>query len=112
MSVSPIPSPKSGTGLIDEYFIENRTRLLEVAAYLDRLDRSGDSAVSGDFRMRAFREALAVLCERAAPAGEAGESGNRRADPQGGLKRFHSELHVVWTLQLVAIDVFCLSRET
>lgn len=64
MSVSAIPSPKSGTGLIDEYFIENRTRLLEVAAYLDRLDRSGDAAVSGDFRMRAFQEALAVLCER------------------------------------------------
>jgi hypothetical protein len=64
VSVSAIPSPKSGTGLIDEYFIENRTRLLEVAAYLDRLDRSGDAAVSGDFRMRAFREALAVLCDR------------------------------------------------
>lgn len=59
--MSVIPSPKSGTGLIDEYFIENRTRLLEVASYLDRLDRSGD-AVGSDFRMRAFREALEVLC--------------------------------------------------
>ena len=63
MIVSAIPSPKSGTGLIDEYFIENRTRLLEVAAYLDRLDRSGDGAMATDFRMRAFREALAVLCD-------------------------------------------------
>jgi hypothetical protein len=60
--VSAIPLPRSGTGLIDEYFIENRTRLLEVASYLDRLDRSGDAAVDTDFRMRAFREALAVLC--------------------------------------------------
>ena len=60
--MSVIPSPRSGTGLIDEYFIENRTILLEVAAYLDRLDRSGDSAVEADFRMRAFREALEVLC--------------------------------------------------
>lgn len=59
--MSAIPSPRSGTGLIDEYFIENRTRLLEVAAYLDRLDRSGDASVTSDFRMRAFREALAVL---------------------------------------------------
>ena len=63
MSVAAIPSPKSGTGLIDEYFIENRTRLLEVASYLDRLDRSGESGLRKDFRMRAFREALAVLCE-------------------------------------------------
>src|SRR5690606_9316101 len=47
--VSAIPSPRSGTGLIDEYFIENRTRLLEVASYLDRLDRSGGSAVEVDF---------------------------------------------------------------
>lgn len=60
--MSALPSPRSGTGLIDEYFIENRTRLLEVASYLDRLDRSGDAAVAGDFRMRSFREALAVLC--------------------------------------------------
>lgn len=60
--MSAIPSPRSGTGLIDEYFIENRTRLLDVAAYLDRLDRSGDPAVHTDFRMRAFREALEVLC--------------------------------------------------
>ena len=59
--MSAIPSPRSGTGLVDEYFIENRTRLLEVAAYLDRLDRSGDDAAQHDFRMRAFREALEVL---------------------------------------------------
>lgn len=61
MPVAALPSPKSGVGLVDEYFIENRTRLLEVASYLDRLDRSGDAAVSGDFRMLAFREALDVL---------------------------------------------------
>jgi hypothetical protein len=54
-----IPSPKTGKQLVDEYFIENRTRLLEVAAYLDRLDRAGGDG--GDFRMRAFREALGVL---------------------------------------------------
>ena len=60
--MSVIPSPRTGTGLIDEYFIENRTRLLEVAAYLDRLDRTGEVEVDTDYRMRAFREALEVLC--------------------------------------------------
>jgi hypothetical protein len=47
--------------LVDEYFIENRTRVLELAAFLDRLDRAGDGAGAGDFRMRALREALEVL---------------------------------------------------
>jgi hypothetical protein len=36
-----IRSPKQGSELVEEYFIENRNRLLEIAAYLDRLDRSG-----------------------------------------------------------------------
>lgn len=58
-----LASPKTGRALIDEYFIENRTRLLDVAAYLDRLDRAGDGDATSDFRVRAFREALAVLCE-------------------------------------------------
>jgi hypothetical protein len=62
MQSSPaIPSPKSGRELVDEYFIENRTRVLEVAAFLDRLDRVGDGLAARDFRVRAFREALDVL---------------------------------------------------
>lgn len=64
MPSAAIPSPRTGVGLVSEYFIENRTRLLEVASYLDRLDRTGDPAAGDDFRMRAFREALAVLCDR------------------------------------------------
>lgn len=51
-------SPLRKTEILDEYFIENRTRLLEIAAFLDRLDRApGDS----DFRRCAFEEALAKL---------------------------------------------------
>ena len=44
--------------LIDEYFIEHRTQLLEIAAFLDRLDRAGELDADDDFRVRAFREAL------------------------------------------------------
>jgi hypothetical protein len=47
--------------LTDEYFIENRNRLLEIAAFLDRLDRADPERSRGDFRIRAFREALALL---------------------------------------------------
>ena len=47
--------------LIDEYFIENRTRLLDLAAFLDRIDRA--DGPEQDFRMAAFEQALAVLRE-------------------------------------------------
>ena len=61
MQPRAIPSPKTGRELVDEYFIENRTRLLEIAAYLDRLDRTDTSLVDRDFRVRAFREAVQLL---------------------------------------------------
>jgi hypothetical protein len=56
-----IPIRRTGQQLVDEYFIENRTRLLDIAAFLDRLDRAGDGEATSDFRVRALREALAVL---------------------------------------------------
>ena len=57
----PRPSPLTATELVDEYFIENRNRLLEIAAFLDRIDRSGGPAAADDFRMQVFREAVAAL---------------------------------------------------
>ena len=62
------PCPLSRRQLIDEYFIENRTKLLDLAAFLDRLDRADEDAIRDprsaaiDFRMEAFYEALRVLC--------------------------------------------------
>ncbi|MBA2246111.1 MAG: hypothetical protein H0W11_14235 [Gemmatimonadetes bacterium] len=63
MAEGVLSPPKAGRKLVDEYFIENRTRLLDIAAFLDRLDRAGDGEATSDFRVRAFREALAVLCD-------------------------------------------------
>ena len=60
MSISK-PSPLSPTELVDEYFIENRNRLLELAAFLDRIDRAGDQTAANDFRMQVFREGIAAL---------------------------------------------------
>jgi hypothetical protein len=60
-------SPLSPKDLVDEYFIENRTRILEIAAFLDRLDRTDSTYAKRDFRMKAFIEALGLL----------GRSGNR-----------------------------------
>jgi hypothetical protein len=54
-------SPLNPRELVDEYFIENRTRLLEIAAFLDRIDRADSSYAARDFRMTAFAEALEAL---------------------------------------------------
>jgi hypothetical protein len=52
--------------IIDDYFIENRTKLLDIAAFLDRLDRARDGASAGDdFRVQAFDDALRILADGA-----------------------------------------------
>lgn len=51
--------------LVDEYFIEMRAKLLDVAAFLDRLDRSTDCNAEEDFRLVAMRLALRMLSESA-----------------------------------------------
>jgi hypothetical protein len=47
--------------MVDEYFIENRTRLLEIAAFLDRVDRADPTLAGRDFRLRVLADALQVL---------------------------------------------------
>jgi len=49
--------------LLDQYFIEVRHKLIEVAAFLDRIDRAEGE---DDFRIKAFRAALKEL-ERSEP---------------------------------------------
>ena len=53
--------PLTGPQIVDEYFIENRTRLLEIAAFLDRLDRVDHDCAEKDFRMQVFRDAVDSL---------------------------------------------------
>ncbi len=44
--------PVTTRQIVDKYFIENRHRVLDIAAFLDRLDRSRDGAdPDGNFRM-------------------------------------------------------------
>ena len=61
MNVQPHPSPLSPVELVDEFFIENRNRIIEVAAFLDRLDRADDAIARTDYRVRALADAIAVL---------------------------------------------------
>ena len=87
MTPGVIPSPKTGRELVDEYFIENRTRLLEIAAFLDRLDRTDASLVDRDYRVRAFREAIRLLedrpsaAERRRPASSASSTSSATRPP-------------------------------
>jgi hypothetical protein len=73
----PAPSPLTATQLVDEYFIENRNRVLELAAYLDRIDRAGGPG--SDFRMHALHEA--VLALTAVPSGRVAHIQRLLSDP-------------------------------
>ena len=46
------------TELLDLYFMENRAKLIDIAAFLDRVDRGEGEA---DFRYAAFKQALNEL---------------------------------------------------
>src|SRR5689334_1292292 len=57
-------SPLSPEQLLDEYFVENRNRILEAAAFLDRLDRAHPRTPTTDFRLKALHAALDILAAR------------------------------------------------
>jgi len=57
--------PLSQQQLIDEYFMEHRVKVLDLAAFLDRFERSVDKNAEQDFRIVAFRESLRELISAA-----------------------------------------------
>jgi hypothetical protein len=57
-------SPMTATQALDLYFLDNRARMLEIASFLDRIDRyDGAAEAMADFRYRSFRKALAAILE-------------------------------------------------
>lgn len=44
--------------ILDLYFLDARHKLIEIAAFLDRIERAGGK---DDFRLKTFRDALAAL---------------------------------------------------
>lgn len=56
-------SPLSQSEFVDRYFMEHRVQVLELAAFLDRLDRARELDAEDDFRLRSLREALAILVD-------------------------------------------------
>jgi hypothetical protein len=53
--------PLTQRQLVEEYFIEHRTKILDIAAFLDRFDRAAECDAQDDFRIVAFRSALHAL---------------------------------------------------
>jgi hypothetical protein len=56
MTLTPLPAP----AVLDGYFLEARSKLLDLAAILDRIDRGGGSA---DPRLSRIHDAVAALRE-------------------------------------------------
>lgn len=59
----PIPIPLDRTATVNRYFLEHRAKLIDLAAFLDRVERATPAGEPDDFRMRALREAIAILLD-------------------------------------------------
>ena len=56
--------PMQAKDVIERYFLENRAKLIDIAAFLDRVNRAGEAHEGrADFRYRAFQKALLLLAE-------------------------------------------------
>jgi len=61
MKIQPLPAAQA----LDAYFLEARSKLLDLAAMLDRIDRgAAASDVDGDPRLAKVRQALELLHDR------------------------------------------------
>jgi hypothetical protein len=64
LSRTKAPSRLTRTEIVDLYFLEHRAKLIDIAAFLDRVDRaSAADDTAEDFRLRQFRQALALLLD-------------------------------------------------
>lgn len=63
MSESRKSCPQTREQVINMYFLEHRAKLLDVAAFLDRIDRAQPGATGSDFREDALKQAIAVLID-------------------------------------------------
>jgi hypothetical protein len=63
--VTPAPPPLTSATALDAYFLEARSKLLDLAAILDRIGRGGGAGeVEEDPRLQKVRQAVEVLHDR------------------------------------------------
>lgn len=63
MGRSDIKNPLTRSQAIELYFMEHRAKLIDIAAFLDRLDRAEHQGGPEDFRLAAFRKAMAIVAD-------------------------------------------------
>ena len=56
-------SPQTREEVINTYFLEHRAKLLDIAAFLDRIDRAKSTTDEADFRDVALRQAIGILTD-------------------------------------------------
>ncbi len=62
MTTGQIPNPLTPPAVVDRYFLEHRAKLIDIAAFLDRIDRAaGQAPGDSDFRIAALHQAIDVL---------------------------------------------------
>lgn len=54
--------PMNRAAVVERYFMEHRAKVLDIAAFLDRLDRA-DGDTAPDFRITALLEAIEMLAD-------------------------------------------------
>jgi len=57
--------PLTSQQVVDLYFMEHRAKLLDIAAFLDRLERAGGGEGLQDVRVRALYKAIPLLTDAA-----------------------------------------------
>lgn len=55
--------PQTREQVANMYFLEHRAKLLDVAAFLDRLDRAQPPSGTADFREVALKQAIEILID-------------------------------------------------
>jgi len=63
MSRPDIKNPLTRSQAIELYFMEHRAKLIDIAAFLDRTDRAEGKEATEDFRLAAFRKAMAIVAD-------------------------------------------------
>ena len=60
--MAPTPPPLSKRAVVDRYYLEHRAKVIDIAAFLDRVDRAqGDGA--DDFRRAALEACCRILTD-------------------------------------------------
>ena len=53
--------PMSRAKVVDAYFMEHRAKLIDIAAFLDRVNRADPAGSDDDYRLEAFSKALVAV---------------------------------------------------